>query len=48
MTQLAAEIPAPVLADLLGLTPTTTIRWATLAARDWTLYTAQRTQTISK
>lgn len=42
MFQLAAEMPAPVLADLLGLAPTTASRWAKLAARDWSKYTAMR------
>jgi hypothetical protein len=42
MFQLAAEIPAPVLADLLDLTPKTATRWATLAARDWSHYAAMR------
>lgn len=38
MFQLAAEMPAPILADLLGLSPTAATRWATLAARDWSQY----------
>jgi hypothetical protein len=42
MFQLAAEIPTPILAELLGLAPTTATRWATLAARDWSYYTAMR------
>jgi hypothetical protein len=42
MFQLAAEMPAPVLADLLGLAPATASRWAKLAARDWSQYTAMR------
>lgn len=42
MFQLAAEMPAPVLADLLGLAPVTVTRWATLAARDWSQYAAMR------
>jgi hypothetical protein len=42
---LAAEIPAPVLADMLGLTPHTAIRWAALAARDWSLCTGLRAKT---
>jgi hypothetical protein len=42
MFQLAAEMPAPVLADLLGLAPTTASRWAKLAARDWSQYAAMR------
>lgn len=32
LMQLAAEIPAPVLGDLLGLSPQTAVRWVTLAA----------------
>ena len=42
MFQLAAEMPAPVLADLLGLSNVTAGRWARLAARDWSQYTAMR------
>lgn len=42
MFQLAAEMPAPVLADLLGLAPATASRWAKLAARDWSQYAAMR------
>lgn len=42
MFQLAAQIPAPVLADLTGLATTTAVRWAALAARDWAQYTAMR------
>ncbi|MGI8762303.1 MAG: hypothetical protein ACR2LF_13605 [Jatrophihabitantaceae bacterium] len=42
MVQLAAEMPAPVLADLLGLAPATASRWAKLAARDWSQYAAMR------
>jgi hypothetical protein len=45
MFQLAAEIPTPVLADILGLATSTATRWAALAARDWSYYTAQRHQT---
>ena len=44
MFQLAAEIPTPILADILGLAPKTTVRWAALAARDWSQYTALRRQ----
>jgi hypothetical protein len=42
MFSLAAEIPTPVLAELLGLSPSTATRWATLAARDWSQYAALR------
>jgi len=40
--QLAAEMPAPVLAELLGTTDTNAANWARLAARDWTGYIADR------
>lgn len=40
--QLAADMPAPVLAELLGITDTNAANWAKLAARDWTGYIAQR------
>ena len=40
--QLASEIPTPILAEILGLATNTAVRWATLAARDWSLYTALR------
>ncbi len=40
--QLAAEIPAPVLAELLGTTDRKAAKWAHLAARDWQSYIALR------
>ena len=40
--QLAGEMPAPVLAELLGITDNNATDWATLAARDWTGYIAER------
>jgi hypothetical protein len=42
MFGLAAEIPAPILADILGLGTNTAVRWATLASRDWSEYAALR------
>jgi hypothetical protein len=42
MFQLAAEMPTPILAEILGLANNTAARWATLAARDWSYYTALR------
>jgi hypothetical protein len=39
---LAADLPAPVLADLLGLSITTATRWAALAAHDNAAYVAAR------
>lgn len=40
--QLAATIPAPVLAELIGIAPNTAIRWAALTSRSWSGYIAQR------
>jgi len=40
--QLASEMPAPVLAELLGTTDVNAMNWARLAARDWTGYIADR------
>jgi hypothetical protein len=39
---LAADLPAPVLADLLGLHVTTAARWARYVQRDWAAYLAAR------
>lgn len=39
---LATEIPAPVLADLIGIADKTATKWAALAARDWSAYIRQR------
>jgi hypothetical protein len=40
--QLAGDIPAPVLAELIGITNDNAADWARLAARDWTGYIAER------
>lgn len=40
--QLAGDVPAPVLAELIGLTNANATNWAHLAARDWTGYIADR------
>lgn len=40
---LAAVIPTPILADICGLGTNTAVRWATLASRDWSHYTANGT-----
>ena len=42
---LASTVPAPVLADLIGITDTNAANWAKLAARDWTNYIADRATT---
>lgn len=39
---LASNLPAPILADLLGLHITTAERWVGYARRDWTVYLAAR------
>lgn len=38
----ASELPAPVLADILGLHVNTTEQWAQRTRRDWTSYIAER------
>ncbi|WP_220794078.1 hypothetical protein [Nocardioides pelophilus] len=40
--QLAADIPAPVLGDLIGISHKNAADWARLAARDWRSYIADR------
>lgn len=40
LAQLAAEVPAAVLADMLGLHIVTAINWANDTAGDWTNYAA--------
>ena len=43
---LAAEPPAPILADLLGLHITTATRWVGYARRDWSIYLAARAEDL--
>jgi hypothetical protein len=45
LLQLAAEVPTPLLADMLGIAENTAVRWGALAGRTWTGYIAQRTPT---
>lgn len=40
--QLAGDMPAPILAELIGITDNMAADWAKLAARDWTGYIADR------
>jgi len=42
LVALVADIPPPILADLLGLHVNTAVRWAGVARRDWTDYLAAR------
>lgn len=44
LTSLAAQLPAAVLAELLGLHPTTAVRWVRDAGGDWNRYAAQLIQ----
>lgn len=44
---LAQQVPAAILADLLGFADTTTERWTKQAAGDWTRYAASRAATTS-
>ena len=43
LLQLAATVPAAVLADTLGIDAKTAVRWTKTAGGDWTRYAAQRT-----
>jgi len=45
LTDLAARLPAAVLADLLGLHPTTAVKWMHQAGTDWTNYAAEVART---
>jgi hypothetical protein len=45
MLQLAAEIPAPILADLLNLHPIIAVRWVKAARGDWASYVGERSNT---
>ncbi|MCL2464847.1 MAG: hypothetical protein FWF28_07235 [Micrococcales bacterium] len=47
MFSLAARIPAPVLADLIGVAPKTAVKWAALSARDWSGYIKDRAEAVS-
>ncbi len=42
LAALAADLPAAILADLLGMHVTTAVRWVTYARRDWADYLAAR------
>ena len=45
LLQLAAELPAPVLAGSLGITTTTAVDWVKAAGGDWANYAADITRT---
>jgi hypothetical protein len=41
LIHLAAQLPAAVLADLLGISPGTAVRWVAVAGGDWSTYAGQ-------
>lgn len=43
MFQRATNIPAPILADLLGVSEKNAADWAHLSGRDWNTYIGHRT-----
>ena len=45
LTDLAARMPAAVLADLLHLAPGTAVRWAHQAGADWNRYATDLART---
>ena len=47
LTHLAAQLPAAVIADLLGIHPTTAAHWVHDAGGDWNRYAAQLTRDTS-
>lgn len=47
LLDLAAQLPAAVLADLLHIAPTTAVRWMRQAGGDWSRYAAELTRTGS-
>lgn len=48
LATLAADLPAAILADMLGMHVNTAVRWVILARRDWTDYLAARTADQNK
>jgi hypothetical protein len=47
LTHLAAQLPAAVIADLLGIHPNTAVHWVHDAGGDWNRYAAQLTQEVN-
>jgi hypothetical protein len=45
LLDLAAQLPAAVLGDLLGLAPATAVKWMRQAGGDWSRYAAELTRT---
>lgn len=47
LLQLASEVPASVLADMLNLAPSTAAKWVEWAGGNWTNYAADRVSTAT-
>jgi hypothetical protein len=47
LLQLAAEVPAVALADLLAISPGTATGWVKAAGGDWSRYAADRSRATS-
>ena len=47
LIQLAAQLPAPVLADSLGITTATATDWVRAAGGDWAIYAAATARTTT-
>ncbi|MEO3798020.1 hypothetical protein ABGB14_48155 [Nonomuraea sp. B10E15] len=45
---LVEDVPAPVMADILGLHISTAVRWADIAKRDWSAYLAARAEDLQR
>lgn len=45
---MSRSIPAPVVADLIGVHPKTAARWAAITQRDWTGYAAGKARQVSR
>lgn len=45
LSQLAVEIPPAILAELVGVTPSTAARWAAITGSNWAAYATSRTPT---
>lgn len=48
LAALAADLPAAIMADLLGMHVSTAVRWVTYARRDWAVYLAARADDLER
>ncbi|NYE47558.1 hypothetical protein HDA32_002678 [Spinactinospora alkalitolerans] len=47
LVALLADLPAPILAELVGMHVSTATRWASIARREWSDYLAAHAETVS-